>query len=222
LYSRKEMEEFIEPFRIRFERNEIDPRKLFSGRRCFDAGCGNGRGTLFMLMNGAEHVTAFDYSEKNIATTKKFTHDFGFDRVETRQGSIETIPFEDSQFDFVWCNGVIMHTGRPNACLAELARVLKPHGKMWLYVYGSGGVYWRTIYHLRALVKNIAVSRSIAALRIMGYETRYVAEFIDDWYASYLRTYTNADLAARLNALGFENAVPLKFGTDYDSSHRLN
>lgn len=220
-YSQQEMVEFIEPFKVRFERNRLDASRLFAGKKCFDAGCGNGRGTLFMLMHGAAHVTSYDFSATNIDSTRRFAAAFGYNNVECRQGSLEGIPFADETFDIVWCNGVIMHTGRPNQCLREIARILKVGGRAWLYVYGAGGVYWRVIYHLRDLVGDIYVPECIAALELMRYENRYIAEFIDDWYATHLRSYTHADLAGRLTALGFEVPTLLRSGMDYDTSHRI-
>lgn len=220
MYNNKEMDEFIEPFRVRFKRNGIDPQSVFEGKKCFDAGCGNGRGTLFMLMNGAEHVTSFDFSKTNTESTRRFTKDFGFDNVSVLQGTLENIPFEDETFDFVWCNGVVMHADNPNTCLSEISRILKTGGQSWLYIYGSGGVYWRMIYHFREMVKDIHVHECIALLKILRYETRYIAEFIDDWYATNLRTYTHKDLSTRLAEVGFKAPVLLPYGMDYDTSHR--
>jgi ubiquinone/menaquinone biosynthesis C-methylase UbiE len=222
MYTRKDMEEFIEPFKIRFQRNGIDPKQVFKGKRCFDAGCGNGRGSLFMLMHGASHVTAYDYSEKNVESTRSFAKQFGYDNIDAHQGSLVQIPFAEKYFDFVWCNGVIMHTERPNRCLSELARILHPGGQAWLYIYGSGGVYWRIIYHIREMVKHIPVHDCMAALKLFRYETRYIAEFVDDWYATWLRSYTHSDLSRRLKALGFAEPELLKFGMDYDTSHRIH
>lgn len=222
LYTKKDMVEFIEPFKVRFERNNLDAKKIFSGKKCFDAGCGNGRGTLFMLMNGAEYVTSFDFSRKNTESTKRFVHEFGYKNCKVMEGTLEEIPFADETFDFVWCNGVIMHTKSPNKCLEEISRILKVNGQSWLYIYGSGGVYWRIIYHLREMLKGINVQECIATLKLFRYQTRYVAEFIDDWFASYLRTYTNEDLSKRLGELGFESPQVLKYGMDYDTSHRIN
>lgn len=222
MYNSEEMEEFVEFFKVRFERNGLDPQELFAGKRCFDAGCGNGRGTIFMLMNGAEHVTSFDFSQTNVTSTEKFVRDFGFTNFETMQGTLEEVPFEEETFDFVWCNGVIMHTASPNKCLAEIARILKVGGQSWIYIYGSGGVYWRIIYHIRSLLEHVHVHDCMAALKLFRYETRYVAEFIDDWFSTHLRTYTKHDLSCRLEELGFESPEPLRFGTDYDTSHRLN
>lgn len=221
LYTREEYLEFMEPFKVRYERNGL-PMDMFRGKRCLDAGCGNGRGSLFMLMGGAESVTSLDFSHKNVESATRFLSDFGYHNFVAQQGNLEDIPFEDQSFDFVWCNGVVMHTQNPNKCLSELSRVLKVGGGAWLYIYGSGGVYWRIIQQIRTLVGHIPAETCIQCLRLLRYETRYVAEFIDDWYATHLRTYTAADLGARLGELGFTGTTPLKFGMDYDSSHRIH
>jgi hypothetical protein len=115
-----------------------------------------------------------------------------------------------------------MHTKHPNKCLSELARILKVKGQSWIYIYGAGGFSWRIIYHLREMMKDVKIQECITGLKLYRYSTRYVAEFIDDWYATYLRTYTNKDLSKRLSAVGFEKPELLKFGLDYDTSHRRN
>ena len=175
-----------------------------------------------MLMNGAAQVTAYDISRNNVVSTRRFAEEFGFTNIEVKQGSLEHIPFAAGSFDVVWCNGVIMHTERPNACLEELARILRIPGRMWLYVYGTGGVYWRIISHIRSLLKDIAIDDCMTALKLFRYETRYIAEFIDDWYTTYLRAYTHEDMVKRLEELGFYKPELLRYGTDYDTSHRIN
>jgi SAM-dependent methyltransferase len=222
LYTHAEMLEFIEPFKVRFEKNGLDATALFRGKRCFDAACGNGRGALFMLMNGAAHVTACDLSSKNVASTRAFLRQFGFGNAEVFESSLEQIPHLDEAFDFVWCNGVIMHTARPNRCLKEIARILKVGGRSWIYVYGSGGIYWRSVQRFREMLKEITVQHCIATLQLLRYETRYVAEFIDDWFATHLRSYTHQDFGAALTAVGFAPTEPLRFGMVYDTSHRRN
>ena len=222
MYSTQDMLDFIEPFKTRFSRNGLDPEMVFKGKRCFDAGCGNGRGSLFMLMNGAAHVLAYDISQNNVVSTQRFAREFGFANIDVKQGSLENILFPSNSFDVVWCNGVVMHTQRPNACLEELARILRVPGHMWLYVYGAGGVYWRIIGHIRSMLSNVSIDDCISALKLFRYDTRYVAEFIDDWYTTYLRAYTREDMARRLEELGFERPELLRHGTDYDTSHRIN
>jgi hypothetical protein len=72
------------------------------------------------------------------------------------------------------------------------------------------------------MLRHINVNTCMTYLKLFRYPTRYIAEFIDDWYATYLRTYTHEDLSNRLQELGFEKPNLLKYGTDYDSSHRIN
>jgi len=72
------------------------------------------------------------------------------------------------------------------------------------------------------MLKGIDIETCMSALNVFRYETRYIAEFIDDWYATWLRTYTHYDMSVRLRELGFKVAPPLSYGMDYDTSHRLN
>jgi SAM-dependent methyltransferase len=220
LYGKKDMEEFINPFEVRFERNRLNKKEIFQGMKCLDAGCGNGRGTIFMLLNGAAHVTAVDVSPSNIESTKRFVNEFRLPSVDTRIATLERLDFPDATFDFIWCNGVIMHTAHPNRCVSELSRVLKPGGKAWFYVYGSGGLYWRAIQKIRWYLKDCRVDSVTAFLQLLRYEPRYIGEFIDDWFASHLRTWTEKDFTKRLGEAGFENTNTLKRGVEYDTSER--
>ena len=109
-YGRMDMDEFIEPLAARFAANGLRPQALFAGSRCLDAGCGNGRGVLFMASHGASEIQALDFSQTNVESARRFAADYGFDNVTVRQGTIEALPYGDGTFDFVWCNGVLMHT----------------------------------------------------------------------------------------------------------------
>ncbi len=44
----------------------------------------------------------------------------------------KTIPFEEQQFDALICTQVLEHTEDPEALLRECARVLKPHGQIFI------------------------------------------------------------------------------------------
>jgi ubiquinone/menaquinone biosynthesis C-methylase UbiE len=223
MYDKEEMIRFIEPFKIRFERNKLDLHSLFKGKKCLDAGCGNGRGSVFMAMHGAKEVQAIDVSPVNIESVQRNAQEFGFSEIiSARLASLESIPFEDQSFDFVWCNGVLMHTHEPDACLKELARVLKIEGQSWIYVYGAGGVYWYCVYKFREIFKKYSEKQCVDAMKLAQVPVSFLAEYMDDWKAPYLRTYTTKDFSSRLSELGFSNASPILYGTDYDTSHRIN
>ena len=189
LYDREQLLAFMQPFVDRFVANQLDARAVFTGKRCLDAGCGGGRGTLFLLQNGAAHVTSFDFSARNVETTRRNAAQFGFTNVSVQQGTLEKLPFADGTFDVVWCNGVLQHAADPDRCLTEITRVLAPGGRAWIYVYGAGGVYWYAVRHFRRWFRDMSSERLIATLQLAGLEPRYVAEYLDDWKVSFLRAY---------------------------------
>jgi ubiquinone/menaquinone biosynthesis C-methylase UbiE len=221
LYSLSEVRDFTEFLKIRFKTNDIDPVTTFAGMNCLDAGCGNGRGALFMLENGASHVTAVDISQSNVSSTEEHCRSAGFENITASIASLDNLSYETGSFDFVWCNGVLMHTENPSACLAEITRVLKVGGNGWFYVYGEGGIYWYLIQSIREAVAEISAAEVLATLKLMGLDTRYIAEYIDDWKVPYLRTYTPEIVNRTLVELGYLDPIRLMQGHNYDTCDRL-
>ena len=207
-YDQASLDEFVTFLARRFKANNIDPTTEFSGKHCLDAGCGNGRGALFMAKNGAARIDCVDISPANVRATEANLQALNAAPFNVTEGSLETLPFPDETFDFVWCNGVLMHTANPDACLMELARVLKTGGKCWIYVYGAGGLPWYWISKARSVIRDF------------GAELCYVAEYIDDWTVPYLRTYSAKTFSERLEDAGFTDTTPLSHGVNYDTSHR--
>jgi len=91
---------------------------------------------------------------------------------------------------------------------------------MWLYVYGSGGIYWYMVDWVRKTLRDVDVKDCIYQMRLMEMPIRRIAECIDDWFAGYLRRYTQTDVENRLKELGFSNTERLMYGTIYDTSQR--
>jgi len=220
LYSDEEFDEFIGFLRTRFERNGIDLREAFAGKRCLDAGCGGGRATIMMAEAGASEVVALDLSQTNVQTTRMRAQQRGLENVVVQEASLLDVPFEDESFDVVWSNGVLHHTGDTDGSLKEIARLLKPGGWMWLYLYGSGGIYWHVVDWVRETLRDVDVSACIAQLRLQNVPVRRIAEWIDDWFVPVLQRYTVEDVRRRLVELGFAQAGALTQGTHYDTSQR--
>jgi ubiquinone/menaquinone biosynthesis C-methylase UbiE len=219
LYDEKAFDEFVAPFATRFAENGIN-REVFRGKKCLDAGCGGGRGSIFMAQSGAREVTGVDLSPTNVASSRKRAAQKGFTNLHFEQQSLMDLPFEDESFDIVWCNGVLHHIADPDAGLREITRVLKKDGWMWLYLYGSGGIYWYTVDWIRETLHGVDVRDCIWHLRLMEMPVRRIAEWIDDWFVPYLRRYTREDATRRLDELGLDHTAPLDRGMGYDTSHR--
>ncbi|MBM85037.1 MAG: hypothetical protein CMM47_03320 [Rhodospirillaceae bacterium] len=222
IYDDASLDDFIRFLATRFKANGIDPVSEFAGKRCLDAGCGNGRGALFMASHGATSVDCIDISPSNVTTTRRNLAARGLDPDRVIEGSLQAMPYEDASLDFVWCNGVLMHTDNPDGCLNELSRVLKPGGRCWLYVYGADGIAWYWVSRARAVIREYGAERCLRVLKLLRLDVRYIAEYIDDWTVPYLRTYSAEMFSARLRSAGFTDVQPLPRGVAYDTNHRRN
>ncbi|MHC4416716.1 MAG: class I SAM-dependent methyltransferase [Planctomycetota bacterium] len=219
-YTQEEFLEFLGPLETRLAANGIDA-SVFRGKRCLDAGCGGGRGTVLMARAGASEVVALDLSERNVETTGRNAALFGLDNVTTRPASLLEIPYPDESFDVVWCNGVVHHTVAPDRALVEITRVLKVAGRLWLYLYGAGGIYWLMVEFIRRWLADVDMHTCLETLERLGSPTGRIAEFLDDWYVPNLKRYTHADVTARLSDLGITRDLGrLEGGMPYDTSVR--
>jgi len=100
-------------------------------KRVLDIGCGLGGKTLAYAQAGA-HVVGVDIASKNVAQAACFTRARGAN-VGLAAGDAEHLPFRDGTFDLVIANDSFEHFGNPAAALADLARVLRPGGSVFLF-----------------------------------------------------------------------------------------
>lgn len=222
LYTSEDFEEFVRPLQIRLDLNKIDTRELFFGKRVLDAGCGNGRGSYLAINNGAKELFAVDISSQNIDSTERLTaklkpHNTS---ITYMQSSLADLRLPENYFDFIWCNGVIMHTAKPSLVLASLLNMLKPGGSAWIYIYGSGGLYWQVIATFRRLFSSLSTDFLLARLLARDLPVGRVAEIIDDWKTPYLRAYSYEDFSTVLQELGY-TVKRLMRGMEYDTSEQI-
>lgn len=218
--QKADIHQTISNYEIRFQRNSIDYKSLFKNKKCLDAGCGYGRGSIFMLSNGAESVDLIDVSEKNISTTKKNIQKFNFNNFSCFNDSIESLPFKDNTFDVVWSYGVIHHAANTDKCLQELNRVLKVGGFLKLFIYGSGGIFWYSMDIFRKILKTIDTEYIINFLKSNSVPPLAISNYVDSWKVHYLRKYTQNDINLRLTSLGYSDIKFFKYGMNYDLNDR--
>lgn len=92
-----------------------------------DLGCGTGQLTA-ALAPFVAHVIAVDASSAMLQAAKKRLH--GCENVELRRGELEALPIDDARLDAATLALVLHHLPEPDRALAEVARVLKPRGRL--------------------------------------------------------------------------------------------
>jgi ubiquinone/menaquinone biosynthesis C-methylase UbiE len=97
------------------------------GRLAADIGAGAGFVTEGLLERGLR-IIAVDRSEAMLAEMKKRFGEGG--AVEYRIGEAESMPLEDSSVDYVFANMFLHHVDSPPAAIREMARIVKPGGRL--------------------------------------------------------------------------------------------
>jgi SAM-dependent methyltransferase len=124
------------------------------GCRVAEIGSGAGRIVNMLLAFGASHVVAlepssgFDVLQKNLAPAG--------DKVTLLNLPGEAVP-AGSDFDMVFCIGVLHHIPEPLPVLKAALASLRPGGRLaiWLYGHEGNGLYLAMVQPLRLLCKRL-------------------------------------------------------------------
>jgi SAM-dependent methyltransferase len=108
--------------------------RLQPGERVADLGCGAGTDSLVAAqMVGAEgHVTGIDMTPEMLARARRAAAEMGAANVDFVEGEIEELQLADGSIDVVTSNGVIDLVPDKDRVFAEIARVLRPGGRIQL------------------------------------------------------------------------------------------
>ena len=181
-----------------------EPPDFFKGKRCLDAGCGGGRYSIAMALMGAREVIGMDVSPQGLEDARRRASRRGLANVSFQQGSVLELPFDDGEFDFVLCSGILHHTVGVERGMSELHRVLKPGGSVFLLLYGSGGLYWPWNLMMRPFAEILGheeVDRSIGAAEFLANKRRTL---LDSLFCPILETYTKDRVEHLLQGAGFK------------------
>jgi SAM-dependent methyltransferase len=97
-----------------------------------DAGCGMGRYLRIAAESGAALIVGLDLSLAVVAA-RELTATLS--RVAVVRGDLLKLPFPPGSFDHIYSLGVLDHTPNPRAAFLGLARLLKPGGRIAIWVY---------------------------------------------------------------------------------------
>ena len=135
------------------------PLEWLKGKLVLDTGCGSGRYAEIAAKNGAE-VIGIDLSDSVDAARKNLRQ---WSNVHLIQADLFSLPFAPETFDFIYSFGVLHHTPDCAAAFRQLPRLLKPGGKLSIFVYSS---------YNKAIVYSSAIWRSLTTrmpMRLLYY-----------------------------------------------------
>ncbi|MGC1461201.1 MAG: class I SAM-dependent methyltransferase [Terracidiphilus sp.] len=99
--------------------------KLPQGSTVLEVAPGPGYLAIELAKLGSYEVTGLDLSRTFVRMAAKKAADAGV-KVDFRQGSASSLPFESDSFDFLVCRAAFKNFANPVRCLQEMCRVLRP------------------------------------------------------------------------------------------------
>jgi SAM-dependent methyltransferase len=128
------------------------PFEELAGKDVLEIGCGTGVHTRLLAEAGA-HVTAVDLTPTAVEFTTRRLTQAGL-LANVVEADAESLPFPEESFDFVWSWGVIHHSTDTDRVIAEIARVLRPGGRLAFMVYHRTSLtYWLNYVLYRGVLR---------------------------------------------------------------------
>jgi SAM-dependent methyltransferase len=221
----------------------VAPAEL-ADKLVLDAGCGGGRYSRLVGSHGAR-VIGVDLSA---AVEKAAALCADFPDVYIVQANLLDLPLADAAFDLVFSIGVLHHTPNPRRSFAEVARKVKPGGRLavWLYRKNTPPQEWLNA-GLRSVTSRVparvlepccAGLGMLGSVPVLNRTLNKIANFSNhpdwtlrvcdnfDWYAPrYQSHHTLDELRSWFCQEGFEGITelaPSRRGRLYDWIYRHN
>lgn len=105
---------------------EVEP-----GQSILDVATAAGHTALALAQRGA-HALGLDLTPEMLDVARRLARERGLTNVEFGLGDAEALPVEDNSFDRVTCRIALHHFPNPAQATREMARVLKPGGRLVL------------------------------------------------------------------------------------------
>lgn len=211
-YNKELFENSVELFFKRHKKWGID-LGWFKDKVCLDAGCGGGRYLVALSRLEAKEVKGIDISDEAVTAANERLKERKLNQAEALAVSVLDIPFPDNYFDYVVCSGVLHHTPDPYRGFQELVRVIKPKGKIFLSVYGRGGVRWFFVFDIwRYTIAKIVPFHVMQKIwDFIGIPPNRQYALLDNIYVPYCYRYTEKKIRNWLTQAGFHNLQRVKF-----------
>ncbi len=109
----------------------VELAALAGRERVLDVGTGTGH-TAMALSNGARTVMGVDLTARMVESATSLAEERGLANVQFVLSDAMQMPFPSDYFDLVTCRFAAHHFVDPDAAVMEVARVLKPGGRVVL------------------------------------------------------------------------------------------
>jgi ubiquinone/menaquinone biosynthesis C-methylase UbiE len=165
------------------------------GLRAVDVGCGIGGTSRHLAAEHGCRVTGIDLTEEYCRVATMLSERVGLaSKTEFRQASALEMPFDDANFDLAWTEHVQMNIADKRSLYAEIARVLKPGGRLLFHdiFQGSGGdprfpVPWAPDASISFLIEPDAVRELLASVGLRERHWEDTTAVSREWFANTLR-----------------------------------
>ena len=112
-----------------------------AGLKVVDVGTGTGA-LLPALAAAAAEVVAVDQSPLLLARARRRCRDAGHENVRFQQADVRSLPCADGAFDAAYCSMVLHHVPDPGTAVRELARVVRPGGRVVILEFTRHNLAW--------------------------------------------------------------------------------
>lgn len=109
----------------------VEVAALTGTERVLDVGTGTGH-TAMALSRSARTVIGADLTERMVESSTSLAEERGLVNVQFVVSDVVRMPFPSAYFDLVTCRLAAHHFADPDGAVAEVARVLKPGGRIIL------------------------------------------------------------------------------------------
>jgi demethylmenaquinone methyltransferase / 2-methoxy-6-polyprenyl-1,4-benzoquinol methylase len=170
----------------RWRRAMVDAVKAEPGARVLDVATGTGLVAEALVRRYDCEVVGLDQSPQMLAGAgTRIAADARLaKRVSLLQGEAEHLPFADAQFDHLSFTYLLRYVDDPGATMAELARVVKPGGRIASLEFAvPGSALWRTAWRFYTHVGLPTLGRAVS--REWAHTGRFLARSIPDFYERY-------------------------------------
>jgi len=172
--------------------------ELSKAGRVLDAGCGNGRNSVYLAEKGCE-VDAVDTSETALRQLDRLARDRGvYGRVHSHNRSLaDPLPFPNDHFDLALDSYVFCHftdNDLKEHYRQEMARVLRPGGLLFSSVFCTDDAYYAQFADWKT---KLAVDPNNGLTKRLYSESEIKAFFAEDFALKYFAKFAFEDIVLR-------------------------